>query len=102
LGHAADVSPVSHVPLPQTGPVVLPPPLPQSAVQLPTSLAEQTLSPQTGAVLTEASGPVPPGPVPPPSPPQLHPAIVEQTNTRVVILIMRGIVLMPSTRSTPK
>ena len=101
FGHEADVSPVSHVPLPQMICGLLLPPLPQSGVQLPTSLAAHTLSPHTGAAATDASGPVPP---PPPSsePPLLQPAIDAQTNTRVVILIMRGIVLMPSTRSTPK
>jgi hypothetical protein len=101
FGHDAIVSPVSQVPLPQTICGLLLPLLPQSDAQLPTSLAAHTLSPQTGALPTDASGPVPP---PPPSsvPPQLQPAIDAQTNTKVVILIMRGIVLMPSTRSTPK
>src|SRR5205814_1392106 len=102
FGHDALVSPVSQVLLPQTGfGLLLPPPLPQSLVQLPTSLAAQTPSPQTGLPPpppppTAASGP--PGPVPP-SPPQLQPANA-QTNTTALILIMRGIVLMPIQRST--
>ena len=102
FGHDALVSPVSHVLLPQTG-FVAPPPEPQSALQLPTSLAAQTESPQT-AEATAASTPPPPPPAPssPLPSPQAQPITNDaQTNSKVdVILIMRRIVLIRSTRST--
>jgi len=103
FGHDALVSPVSHVLLPQTGfAAPPPPPEPQSALQLPTSLAAQTESPHTAEATAASTPPPPPAPSSPLPSPQAQPITNDaQTNSKVdVILIMRRIVLIRSTRST--
>jgi hypothetical protein len=103
FGHDALVSPVSQVLFPQTGftPLPPPPPLPQSEVQLPTSLAAQMESPHVAPEATAASTPPPVPSSGLPSPHAQPTRNDAQTNTNVdVILIMRRIVLIRSTRST--